>query len=122
MLKETKHDYQYCLVGNFYDNKCTGTYESWEDFKNTHAGFVTNVSYNDTYNFVFRYDIHKQVNPISLLEDGKYRLELCIMLQRKGIYTHLYIRNIDQNTLNTEVKEWLKGRSKYITHLWKEVL
>lgn len=115
MLKETQHDYQNCLVGNFYDNKCTGEYETWEDFKNTHAGFGANDFYNDTYNFVFRYDIHKQ-------DDSKYRLELCIMLQRKGIYTHLYIRNIDQNTLNTEVKEWLKGRSKYITHLWKEVL
>lgn len=31
-MRETKHDYQGCLMGNFYDSKCTYTYSSWEDF------------------------------------------------------------------------------------------
>ena len=44
------------------------------------------------------------------------------MLQRKGIYTHLHIYNINQSTLDTEVKEWLKCRYDYIKNLWKEVL
>lgn len=44
------------------------------------------------------------------------------MLQRKGIYTHLYIHNIRQNTLDTEVVEWLKERSKYLKNLWNEIL
>jgi len=114
MLTKTKHDYQNCLVGNFYDAKCTGTYESWEDFKNEYLGF-TSEGFDDTYHFVFRYDIHKK-------KDNKYRLELCVMLQRKGIYTHLYIENIDQNLLDTEIKEWLKSRSEYIKNLWTEVL
>lgn len=114
MLKETKHDYQNCIMGNFYDDKCTGQYSSWEVFKNTHSGFDFN-NFDDRYHYVFRYDIHKQ-------KDGDYYLELCVMLQRKGIYTHLNIYNIDQNTLDTEVKEWLKGRYNYVKKLWNEVI
>lgn len=114
-MKETNHDYQGCLVGNAYDSKCTGEFNSWEEFKNTHAGFFSLSDYDDTYNFVFRYDTHKE-------EGGQYCLELCMMLQRKGIYTHLYINNINQKTLDTEVEEWLRGRSEYIKNLWKEVL
>jgi hypothetical protein len=45
-----------------------------------------------------------------------------MMLQRKGIYTHLFIKNIEQETLNVEVHQWLKDRSEYIKNLWKEVL
>lgn len=113
-MKETKHDYQGCLVGNFYDSKCTGQYSSWDIFVQTHCGFMSG-EFDDIYNFVFRYDIHKQ-------KDGNYYLELCMMLQRKGIYTHLHVYNIDQNTLDTEVKEWLKVRHEYIKNLWKEVI
>jgi len=40
MLKETKHDYQNCLVGNYYDSNMTGIYDSWEEFKDTHLGFM----------------------------------------------------------------------------------
>lgn len=113
-MKETNHDYHNCLVGNYYDSNCTGEFESWKDFKDIHAGFLSD-GFDDTYHFVFRYDIHKQ-------DDGNYTLELCMMLQRKGIYTHLFIKNIDDKTLNLEVQEWLKGRSNYIKTLWKEVI
>lgn len=116
MLKETNHDYQNCLVGNFYDNECTGEYDSWEEFKNIHFGFKDKktLKFDDTYHFVFRYDINKVSN-------DNYTLELCMMLQRKGIYTHLYINNITKDTLNSEVKIWLKNRKKYLLNLWKEV-
>lgn len=113
-MKETNHDYQNCLCGNFYDDKCTGEFKSWDDFKTTHSGFLQN-SFEDTYHFVFRYDINEQ-------KDSKYCLELCMMLQRKGIYTHLYIYNIDQDVLNTEVKEWLKSRYDYMKNLWSEII
>lgn len=113
-MKETNHDYQRCLVGNYYDRQCTGVYESWDEFKNNHFGFC-GEEFDDTYHFVFRYDINKQ-------KDENYELELCIMLQRKGIYTHHYIKNITQDELDTEVSQWLKGRAEYLKQLWKEVL
>lgn len=115
MIKETNHDYQGCITGNYYDNSCTGEFNSWEDFKSSHLGFDDSESgFDDKYHFVFRYDIHKQ-------NDNKYTLELCVMLQRKGIYTYLYINNISKELLNSDVKEWLGTRKKYLLELWKEV-
>lgn len=113
-MKETNHDYQSCIVGNAYDSNMTGTYSSWQEFKNTHTAF-TPTGFDDTYHFVFRYDVHKQ-------SDENYRLELCMMLQRKGIYVRLLIENISQDTLDTEVSEWLIDRSKYLKSLWTEVM
>ena len=108
-MKETDHDYQNCLCGNFYDSNMTGELDSWDDFTKTHSGFCQN-GYDDTYNFIFRYDIHKN--------DDKYTLELCMMLQRKGIYAHLWVYNITQDELDTVVHDWLLGRKQYIDNLW----
>lgn len=113
-MKETKHDYQNCIMGNFYDSKCTREYECWEDFREIYLGF-NSTGFDDRYHFVFRYDIDKKSNEL-------YQLELCIMLQRKGIYTHIYINNISQDILDTEVKSWLKSRYDYIKKLWIEVI
>lgn len=114
MLAETNRDYHNCLVGNHYDSNMTKRFSSWGEFKEKHFGF-TSQGFNDTYHFVFRYDIHRQ-------GEKNYQLELCMMLQRKGIYTHLFIDNIDKNTLDDEVYKWLKERSQYLKDLWKEVL
>lgn len=109
-MRETEHDYQGALCGNYFSNDMSGTHESWNEFKNVHAGFWCD-GYDDTYNFVFRYDIHKR--------QELYELELCIQLQRKGIYTHLMINNITQEELDGEIKEWLSERRKYIHKLWE---
>lgn len=118
MLHETIHDYHNCLVGNPFDKGVNGTFNSWSDFKMYHYGFATNdplfEHYDDRYHFVFRYDIHKQ-------DDDKYRLELCLMFQRKGIYSHIYVSNISKEELNTEIKMWLQGRLKYLKKLWAEI-
>lgn len=113
-MKETNHDYQGCIVGNFYSSDCSATFDSWDNFKLTHSHFQDNTSNNcdDTYNFVFRYDIHKKSVDV-------YQLELCMMLQRKGIYTHIIINNISQKLLDTEIKKWLEGRKEYILKLWE---
>lgn len=44
-MKETKHDYQGCLTGNYYNAKCTHTYESWESFKSKYLGFASKKPY-----------------------------------------------------------------------------
>ena len=109
-MKETDHDYQGCLCGNFYNLDASGSFNSWIDFAKIHCGFCQS-GFDDTYNFVFRYDVHKN--------DDRYILELCMMLQRKGIYTHLWIYNITQDELDTVVYDWLLGRKQYIDSLWK---
>lgn len=119
-LRETDHDYQNCLVGNFYNNAHSGTFASWDEFKQEFYAFPMDggiTPYDDTYHFVFRYDIHKRD-----LSRDEYELELCIMLQRKGIYSHLTVKGIPKDLLNGEVKQWLIDRSTYMKNLWKEVL
>lgn len=119
ILKETKHDYQNCLCGNFYDINTTQTFDSWNQFKDNYIGFAKDdplfENYDDTYNFIFRYDIFEK-------KEDVYSLELCAMLQRKGIYTHLFINNITEIELNGEIKTWLDGRLKYLKQLWAELL
>lgn len=112
-MKETKHDYQNCLCGNYHDGKMNGNHDSWQEFVDNWLGFECN-SYDDTYHFIFRYDIHKQ-------EDGLYTLELCAMLQRKGIYVHINVMNVTQVELDTVVLAWLKCRKDYLDSLWREV-
>lgn len=115
-MKETNHDYQNCLVDNFFDANCKNFFKSWEEFKYCFAGGFNydGTKYDDRYAFVFRYDINKR-------EDDTYLLELCIMLQRKGIYYRVHIYNITQKELDGEVKDWLKDRYAYLKKLWKEV-
>lgn len=116
-LKETTHDYQRALVGNYYSNEPDGAYDSWQEFKDIWAGFhsPTNVEkFDDTYHFLFRYDINDR-------EELGFQLELCFMLQRKGIYTHIYVNNIQEDDM-PEITKWLKGRKAYMLQLWKEVI
>lgn len=118
MLRETKHDYHNCLVGNPSNSSVNGTFSSWDDFKKYHYGFATDdptfEQYDDTYHFVFRYDIHKK-------DEDNYTLEICMMFQRKGVYSHLYVDNITAKELDTEVNLWLKGRLQYLKGLWSEI-
>ncbi|MBS5814573.1 MAG: hypothetical protein KIC96_07720 [Enterococcus casseliflavus] len=115
-MEETQHDYQGCLMGNFYSTEPSGNYDSWKKFKNTWLGFANNddgfTKYDDTYHFLFRYDVHKY--------EDNYILELCFMLQRKGIYSHIYV-DVTQDDLNLEIPKWLEGRKKYLEKLWAEV-
>ena len=112
-MKETNHDYQGCLVGNHFSSDCTGIFDNWDDFKENFAGFINDKKWDDTYHFVFRYDIYRKGK-------GIYLLELCIMLQRKGIYVHEYIYNIDQELLDGEISKWLSERQKYLNKLWMD--
>lgn len=117
-MKVTNHDYQHCLVGNYFSNDVNGRYESWEEFKRVWLGFVDGdkdfEKYDDTYHFLFRYDINQY-------DDDPASLELCFMLQRKGIYSHIYVDNLTEEELNNEIPKWLKGRKQYLDNLWKEV-
>lgn len=110
-LYKTEHDYAGCIPAIY--NRLTGTFETWQDFKIEHFGFddIDTLKWDDTYNFVARYDIFESGN--------SFRLELFIILQRKGLITKIYIDYIAPEDYE-EVIEWLNDRSKYIQSLWKE--
>lgn len=116
-LKDTNHDYSKCLMGNAYSNDANGHFDSWESFKENWGGFIYRksdgvTSYDDTYNFLFRYDLN--------VDDDSNYLELCFMLQRKGIYVNVIVDNITEKDM-PEITEWLKGRKEYLKQLWSDV-
>lgn len=118
-VKATDHDYQGAVSGNYYSNDPNYTYPSWAEFKAVWAGIrdgddiSTYGNYDDTYNFLFRYDINDRG------ENG-FELELCFLLQRKGIYSHIFVENIVDEDM-PEINEWLKGRKEYLMALWEDI-
>lgn len=110
-MKETQHDYQNCISGNYYDAKCNGFYDTWPDFKQEWLGF-SEESYDDTYHFLFRFDINEHSD-----QDG-YFLDLFFLLPRKGIYVFNTIKHVTQEVLDSEVRPWLIARKEYMDNLW----
>lgn len=104
-MKESNHDYQSKLKINMKGVKEFNEFFSWEDFKE----YYNNI-YNDTYNFVFRWDIDK--------DEGLYTLKLHIMLQAECCINRTFIYSITQEQLDDEVKAWLHDRKKYIEKIW----
>lgn len=117
-LKETNHDYERALMGNYYSNEPNHTYESWENFKESWYGFTSTKppfdGYDDTYNHLFRFDL---MNYADEGEEDDYELSLCFLLPRKGIYSRIRVGNIQEDDWK-EIRVWLKGRKEYQESLW----
>lgn len=110
-LKKTNHDYAGGLTGNYHDGDCNGRFKSWDSFKSQWAGFGSEGGYDDTYHFLFRFDVSQS--------ESNYALILCFLLQRKGIYIYIRIDNVSQRELDEQVRPWLIDRKKYMDTLWE---
>lgn len=115
MLKfqETNHAY-YCSDNNYYvdgrgsNNHGRCEYDTWEEFKEEWL----DPELDDDYNHVFRFDITKS-------DDGQLELWLFFILQRKGIYRPVWIKEIKESEME-EINEFLKKRWEYMTSQWEE--
>lgn len=116
-LKETNHSY-YCSDSNYYVNGCQNfgrcEYDSWENFKK--EWLCPGDLLDDDLNHVFRFDIKENdLNP------KHYDLWLFFILQRKGIYRPVLIKNISDKDMS-EIEGFLKDRWEYMKKQWEEVL
>lgn len=116
-LKATNHRY-YCSESNYYvggrDNFGRCDYENWEDFKE--EWLFTDGTLDDDYNHLFRFDIVEKEDSLS-----RFSLHLFFILQRKGIYRPVFIKNITEDNI-PEIESFLKKRWNYLQNQWKEVL
>lgn len=133
-LKDTNHDYGGIIPGNFYSNEPNGFYNSWNKFKNEWWGFHSKKppfeNYDDTYHFLFRFDVNKYCNEDNckylncqeegINHDSIYELELYFLLQRKGIYSKVTIHDISEEDWK-EIQIWLKGRKAYLDKVWSGI-
>lgn len=114
-LKATDHSY-YCSESNYYvggrDNYGRCDYDSWTDFNQEWLDPGDLI--DDDYNHVFRFDITRS-EEIS----GRFDLWLFFILQRKGIYRPVRVKNITQGDI-PEIKIFLKDRWEYMKNQWKE--
>lgn len=114
-LKATDHSY-YCSDSNYYvggrENYGRCDYDSWADFKEEWLN--KDGSIDDDLNHLFRFDIIKSEE-----EPGKFYLWLFFVLQRKGIFRPVWIKNLNSEDI-PEIEEFLKLRWEYMKEQWKE--
>lgn len=114
-LKETNHSY-YCSESNYYvggrENYGRCDYDSWADFKQEWLDPGDLI--DDDYNHIFRFDITKSEET-----PGGFDLWLFFILQRKGIYRPVWVKNITQEDI-PEIKNFLEDRWEYMKNQWKE--
>ena len=118
-LKETKHSY-YCNETNYYvdgyNNYGRSEYDNWKDFKE--EWLICHDKLDDDYNHVFRFDILEKRNEEDELT-GEFELWLFFILQRKGIYRPVWIKNIKKDDM-TDIEDFLKDRWQYLKNQWTE--
>jgi hypothetical protein len=125
-LQETNHSY-YSSENNYYVGNSHGEnygrceYDTWNDFKEEWLDIGDDhLGIDIDYNLCFRFDIlqHRDEETDDLI-DG-YSMWLFFILQRKGIYRPVLIKNITDSDM-VEVEIFLKRQSAYIKELWKEI-
>lgn len=114
-LKATNHSY-YCSDTNYYvhglRNHGRCDYDIWADFKE--EWLDPGELIDDDYNHLFRFDIHEESeNP------GHFNMELFFILQRKGIFRPVFIREITSEDI-VEINDFLKDRWEYLKNQWEE--
>jgi hypothetical protein len=119
-LKETSHSY-YCSESNYYVNGHSNFGRSdYEDFKS----FIDDWSISDgvidwDYNLCFRYDIKQKHDSETDEPIDGFELWLFFILQRKGIYRPVCIKNLKQEDMH-HLEMLLNSQWEYMKRQWVE--
>lgn len=108
-----KHPY-YCSDHNYYSNDARNEYNSWEDF------FAEWGDSDVEYNHVFRFDLRstKGEREEFIAEYGDHYLEVFFMLQRKGLFRPVVIKNIKEEDTEA-ITKFLEKHWKETQKIWK---
>lgn len=122
-LKETDHNY-YSSENNYYvgnqhgENYGRCEYDTWEEFKE--EWLDKDGSIDCDYNLCFRFDIlQKREQETDELIDG-YQLWLFFILQRKGIYRPVLVKNLVESNMK-ELENFLHHQWEYMKDQWIEI-
>lgn len=122
-LQATYHSY-YCSETNYYvgnhngENFGRSEYDTWEEFKEEWLDKDGTIDCD--YNLCFRYDITQNRDEETDEPIEGYRLWLFFILQRKGIYRPVWIKNIGEGDM-AELEKFLQHQWNYITGQWSEI-
>lgn len=132
-LWEIKHDY-YCNEVNYYSNECTIYFETWDCFLSEFGDADQSMNmifrwdweecsledYEEEEEVVSSYGREKFSEPYDGNDD--YRnglLHLCYMMQRKGIYTSIYVK-VSRND-EPKVRKFLEQHWNYLKEIWEPI-
>jgi hypothetical protein len=120
-LLKTNHRY-YCSESNYYVNgyenwgRCD--YDTWQDFKDEWLN--NDLTIDHDYNHCFRFDIKNQLDEEKDEEIlGRYYMELFFILQRKGIFRPVIIKEIVETDM-PDIEAYLQSCWNYMQGQWAE--
>lgn len=117
ILKATNHNY-YCNDANYFASGVLETFETWEDFREVWLNDELWIDHD--YNHCFRFDIKNMFNHVTDEEfEDRFSLHLYMMLQRKGKFVPITIKEIKQGDMQ-EVGIYLSECWDYMKKQWAE--
>ena len=119
-LQATDHNY-YCSESNYYVNGSENygrvEYDTFNDFVEEWG--LNDGEFDCDLNLCFRYDIVHKTDEYSNELDG-YTLWLFFILQRKGIYRPVLIKDFKESDIQ-ELEKFLKCQWEYMKNQWIEI-
>jgi len=100
-----EHDY-YCILHNRNSNDAYHEYDTWHEFYLEWGDMDLDM------NLLFRWDIKPKK------EAQHYTMEIFIVLQRRGIFIPILIKDIQEKDL-TQILDFLIPCAKKLQNIWK---
>lgn len=105
------HPY-YCSENNYYSNEASMRYETMTEFLDDFEGA------DEYLNLCFRWDIKPRGENGS--KYGRYRAEVFLMLQRKGIFKPVQIEHINEAEAD-RFKEYAQRHWALLRSMWEPI-
>lgn len=116
-LEKTNHNY-YCNDSNYFGSGSYSEYDTWQEFKAD--WFISDGRIDHDYNHCFRFDIDNIYDSeTGAVCEGRYSLHLYMMLQRKGWFKPVMVKEIYESDMK-EVEQYLGECWEYLKQQWAE--
>lgn len=112
-LSKSIHPY-YCSTTNYFSNEASEHYSTMQDFVEMYHDADIDM------NLIFRWDIEEVLDEDTDEPTGKYRAEVFLMKQRKGIFSPCVIDSVTDEELPGFL-EIAKKHWAYLTDLWMPI-
>ncbi len=112
-LKNYNHNY-YCSDTNYYSRKADIDYCCFEDYWDEWHDA------DQDYNLIFRWDIYKNEDEDDDCDYGEYYLMVHYMLQRKGKFVPITVKNLKKRDL-PRLQKILSANWEYIKEIWHPI-
>lgn len=108
-----KHPY-YCSDSNYYSREASETYETMTEFLDEFEDA------DEDMNYVFRWDIRPRGEGKESKKAQRYRAEIFMILQRKGIFKPIEVKHVNEQEAE-RFKAYLHKHWDLTKKLWEPI-